>query len=144
MILVLGKLFPNNSEQISIRHNTHRHFRTSIESTLSPSSDVYEIRCGSIPRICSWIDIHDEISKYENISLMGSIWSAPAYMKDTTTNTLPVDQETNFHFFIRNVTALIKTRFNITIEDVSPVNEPENFFASWEHTRMVSTNKCSL
>ncbi len=69
---------------------------------------------------------------------MASIWSAPQHMKDTTWNTLPVEQEINFLYFIRNVTALIKTKFDITIERVSPVNEPENIFAEWEHTRMVS------
>lgn len=53
-------------------------------------------------------------------------------------NKLPVNQETNFHYFIRNTTDLIKTQFNLTIEKVSPVNEPENIFAQWEHTEMVS------
>lgn len=118
-------------------HND-RHFRTSLESTFSPTRDVYEIECGSNARICSWIDIHNEIAKYPNISVMASIWSPPSYMMNTTSHTLPVEQETNFHHFIGNITQLIKNQFNITIETVSPINEPENFLAAWEHTLMVS------
>lgn len=73
---------------------------------------------------------------------MGSIWSPPTYMMNTTSHTLPFDQETNFHYFIGNVTQLIEKQFNIAIEKVSPINEPENFLASWEHTVMVSHMKC--
>lgn len=71
---------------------------------------------------------------------MASIWSPPTYMKDLQADTLNVTQENEYHYFIRNVTALIKSQFNIEIERVSPINEPENIFATWEHTDMVSLN----
>lgn len=115
----------------------NRHFRTSYESTFSPSRDFYEIECGTSARICSWIDVHKEISKYQNISFMASVWSPPRFMINAENDTLFDHEEQNFHYFIRNITTLIKTKFNITVERVSPVNEPENIFAAWEHTRMV-------
>lgn len=69
---------------------------------------------------------------------MASVWAPPRYMMDVSNDTLPEHEEQNFHYFIRNVTALMKTQFNIKYERVSPINEPENIFATWEHTRMVS------
>jgi hypothetical protein len=61
-----------------------------------------------------------------------------------TNNTLRRDQETAYHYFIRNVTQLIKNQFGISIERVSPVNEPENIFAPWEHTDMSPDQLCSM
>lgn len=129
-----------HSYQDSTLCSTYRHFRTSYESSFSPSRDIYQIVCSPnvLPAICSWIDIHNEISKYPNISVMASIWSPPTYMKDLASDTLLVSEENNYHYFIRNITSLIKNQFNITIERVSPINEPENIFGTWEHTNMVS------
>lgn len=117
---------------------SHRHFRTSYESAFSPNRDTYEIVCDSNGRICSWIDLHNEISRYRDFSIMASVWSPPRYMINVTDNTLPEYEERNFHNFIGNITSLMKTTFNITVERVSPINEPENVFAAWEHIRMVS------
>lgn len=120
-----------------------RHYRTSYESTFSPSANTYEIVCDGNARICSWIEVLNTISTYETISVMASIWSPPSYMK-TILNTLPVSQENNFHYFITNVTELIKEQFNITVERISPVNEPENLFASWEHLFMLPEQLCRM
>lgn len=68
---------------------------------------------------------------------MASIWSPPRYMMNSD-STLPENEEQNFYYFIRNITALMKSQFNTEVERVSPINEPENIFAEWEHTKMVS------
>lgn len=63
----------------------------------------------------------------------------------TILNTLPTSQERNFHHFITNVTKLIYEQFNhLTIERISPVNEPENLFASWEHVVMLPQQLCRM
>jgi len=120
-----------------------RRYRTSIESTFSPRANVYEIVCGSVPRICSWIEVLETISEYPDKSVMASIWSPPSRMK-TILNTLPTSQERNFYYFITNVTKLIKKQFGIEIERVSPVNEPENIFAPWEHLNMLPQQLCRI
>ncbi|KAJ6645698.1 hypothetical protein Bhyg_00906 [Pseudolycoriella hygida] len=120
-----------------------RHFRTSYESTFSPKEDTYEIVCGSDARICSWIESLKILSDYPEISVMASIWSPPHYMK-TQIATLPKSQEQNFHYFISNVTKLIKDQFGIEIERISPVNEPENIFAGWEHLNMLPDQLCRM
>lgn len=75
---------------------------------------------------------------------MASIWSPPRRMK-TILNTLPTSQERNFHYFINNVTKLIYEQFNnLTIERISPVNEPENIFAAWEHLTMLPQQLCRM
>lgn len=74
---------------------------------------------------------------------MASIWSPPSRMK-TIFNTLPVSQERNFYFFIKNVTKLINEQFGIEIERVSPVNEPENIFAPWENLNMLPHQLCRM
>lgn len=62
----------------------------------------------------------------------------------TIFNTLPASEEQNFHYFIKNVTKLIKDQFNIEIERISPVNEPENIFAGWEHLNMLPQQICRM
>lgn len=57
---------------------------------------------------------------------------------------LMTTHETAFLHFIRNVTALIKRDFDIEIEKVSPVNEPENIFAPWDHTNMRPLQLCRI
>lgn len=74
------------------------------------------------------------MSKYADAKFMASIWSPPHHMKNMESHTLLVEKEKDYHYFIRNITELMKSRFNITIERVSPINEPENIFAPWEHT----------
>lgn len=62
----------------------------------------------------------------------------------TIFNTLPTSQERNFHYFITNVTKLIDEQFDIEIERISPVNEPENIFAPWEHLNMLPQQLCRM
>lgn len=64
-------------------------------------------------------------------------------MKNEFYQLLP-EYETAFLHFIRNVTALIKRDFDIEIEKVSPVNEPENVFAPWDHTNMAPLQICRI
>lgn len=121
---------------------SHRLFRTSFEQQFSPSENKYEIKCTD-PYICSWINIHQALSSYADIKVFASIWSPPHYMKDNLFQLLP-EYETAFYYFIRNVTNIIKQDFGIEIEKVSPVNEPENVFAPWDHTNMRPLQLCRI
>lgn len=70
---------------------------------------------------------------------MASVWSPPSYMKDPLFELFLLSgQERNYYYFIKNITAIIKDQFNINIERVSPINEPENVAATWEHTIVVN------
>jgi len=85
-----------------------------------------------------------ELSKYPEISVISSIWSPPFYMKNNESHTLRREFETPYLHFITNITSLMKSTFNLTIERVSPVNEPENMFATWDHTNMIPEQLCSM
>lgn len=119
-----------------------RLFRTSYEQQFSPVKNKYEIKCID-PFTCSWVNVHKAVSKLTDVKIFASIWSPPHYMKDDSFQLLP-ENETAFLYFIRNVTALIKRDFNIEIEKVSPVNEPENVFAPWDHTNMSPLQICRI
>ncbi|XP_037033740.1 uncharacterized protein LOC119072591 [Bradysia coprophila] len=119
-----------------------RLFRTSYEQQFSPAIDKYEIKCND-PYTCSWINIHEAVSSYPDVKVFASIWSPPHYMKDEFFHLLP-EYETAFLHYIRNVTAMVKGDFNIDIEKVSPVNEPENVFAPWDHTNMSPMQLCRI
>jgi O-glycosyl hydrolase len=90
------------------------------------------------------MQIHQEISKYPNISLIASVWSPPHYMKNPLLHTLLIEEEPNYHFYLKNITTLMKQQFNLDVEAVSPVNEPENIFAPWEHTNMSPQQLCRM
>lgn len=64
-------------------------------------------------------------------------------MKNDLYQLLP-EHETAYLHFIRNITAIVKRDFNIEIEKVSPVNEPENIFAPWDHTNMSPDQICRI
>lgn len=64
-------------------------------------------------------------------------------MKNDLYQLLPENEEA-FSHFIRNITAIMKRDFNIDIEKVSPVNEPENIFAPWDHTNMSPLQICRI
>lgn len=119
-----------------------RLFRTSYEQQFSPVVDKYEIKCND-PYTCSWINIHKAVSSYPDVKVFASIWSPPHYMKDEYFNLLP-KYETAYLHFIRNITAIVAQDFNINIEKVSPVNEPENVFAPWDHTNMSPLQLCRI
>lgn len=52
--------------------------------------------------------------------------------------------ETSYLHYLKNVTSLIHQQFNISIERISPVNEPENVFATWDHTNMLPGQLCRI
>lgn len=52
--------------------------------------------------------------------------------------------ETQYLDYLRNITSLVQRDFNITIEKISPVNEPENIFAPWDHTNMSPDQLCRI
>ncbi|KAJ6627321.1 hypothetical protein Bhyg_16539, partial [Pseudolycoriella hygida] len=64
-------------------------------------------------------------------------------MKNDFYQLLPA-YETAYLYFIRNITEIMKKDFNIEIEKVSPVNEPENVFAPWDHTFMSPLQLCRI
>lgn len=122
--------------------NYCRLFRTTYDPVFSPSKDVYEIKCID-PYTCSWINIHRALQSYKDVKVFASIWSPPHYMKNNLSQLIPT-HETAFLHFIRNITAIIKRDFEIDIEKVSPVNEPENAFAQWDHTNMDPIQLCRI
>lgn len=75
---------------------------------------------------------------------MASVWSPPHYMKNEALHTLLISEEANYLHFLKNVTKLMKDEFDISIERISPVNEPENVFAVWEHTSMTPQQLCRM
>jgi hypothetical protein len=65
-------------------------------------------------------------------------------MKNILFDTLLEEYEEAYFYFIKNITILIETKYNISIERVSPINEPENVFAPWEHTNMGPSQLCRM
>jgi len=57
---------------------------------------------------------------------------------------LPTENEIQYLYYIRNITKIIKDKYGITIEKISPINEPENVFATWDHTNMSPTQLCKM
>lgn len=87
--------------------------------------------------------MHKTVSTFADVRIFASIWSPPHYMKNEFYELLP-EHETAYLHFIRNITAIMKRDFNIEIEKVSPVNEPENVFAPWDHTNMSPLQICRI
>lgn len=98
----------------SITLNSCRYFRTSYESQFSPSKDNYTISCSLSPVACTWIELLETVSKYENVSVFASIWSPPHYMKNPFLDTLKESHEEDFYFFIKNITKIVQQRFGVT------------------------------
>ncbi|CAL8075017.1 unnamed protein product [Orchesella dallaii] len=119
-----------------------RLFRTSYEPQFSPEENKYEINCTDA-FTCSWINVHRLVSTLPGVKVFASVWSPPHYMKNDFYQLLP-EYETAYLYFIKNITAIIKRDFNIEIERVSPVNEPENVFAPWDHTNMDPDQLCRI
>lgn len=119
-----------------------RLFRTSYEQQFSPEENKYEIKCTDA-FICSWINVHKILSSLPGVKVFASIWSPPHYMKDESYQLLP-EYETAYLHFIRNITAIMKQDFNIQMEKVSPINEPENVVAPWDHTNMSPLQLCKI
>lgn len=119
-----------------------RLFRTSYEQQFSTENNKYEIKCTDA-YTCSWVNVHKIVSSFPDVKIFASIWSPPHYMKNKSYQLLP-EFETDYLHFIRNITALMKRNFNIEIERVSPVNEPENIFAPWDHTNMSPLQLCRI
>lgn len=119
-----------------------RYYRTEILPSFSPSQDVYRISCIDT-LTCSWISLHKNISKLNNIDFFASIWSPPHYMKDVLRR-LNKEYEFAFYYFITNITQIIKSNFNITLDKISIDNEPENIFAPWEQCFMTPRQLCGL
>lgn len=137
---IVPLLIPN---QIFINFfNFFRLFRTSYEQQFSPAKNEYKIECID-PYTCSWINVHKTISTFTDVKVFASIWSPPHYMKNDFYQ-LSAKYETAYLHFIRNITAIMKRDFNIEIEKVSPVNEPENIFAPWDHTNMDPFQVCRI
>lgn len=123
-----------------------RHFRTSYEINFSPEPDKYEISCPDLTKrdpICSWIRLHNYLSNLTDIKVFASVWSPPHYMKNRAYQLLPKYEIPYLHY-LKNVTSLIHSQFNISIENISPVNEPENVFAVWDHTNMLPAQLCRI
>jgi len=126
---------------------TFRHYRTSYEPYFSPSEGVYDLTCRSSSCTWAWESIMKTISnkeRYPEPTIMASIWSPPYYMKDPVLVRLKREYETQYHYYIRNITALIKQKYDLTIEHISPANEPENVFAPWDHCNMDAAQLCRM
>lgn len=87
--------------------------------------------------------MHRYISNLTGVQVFASVWSPPHYMKNKFYQLMP-EYETEYFYFIKNMTELMKQDYNITIEKVSPVNEPENVFAPWDHTNMSPDQLCRI
>lgn len=112
----------------------NRHFRTSYEDTFSSEQDKYEIKCTDERSFtCSWINLHRHLSNLTDVKVFASVWSPPHYMKNDFYQLLP-EYETTYLYFLKNITQILQRDYNIAIEKISPVNEPENLFAPWDHT----------
>ena len=73
--------------------------------------------------------------RYPNPSIMASVWSPPYYMKDMERVSLKPEYEQLYYYYIKNITQLIHDKYGLVVERVSPVNEPENIFAVWDHCK---------
>ncbi|CAL8078876.1 unnamed protein product [Orchesella dallaii] len=120
-----------------------RLYRTSYEPEFSTQPDQYEITCKN-DKICYWDEIHKEIAKYSNFSIFASIWIAPYHLMIMEDYELPVANETQYLYYIKNVTNIIQEQYGLTIERISPINEPENVFATWDHTNMSPEQLCRM
>ncbi len=92
-----------------------RYFRTSYESQFSTYPNNYSISCTpTSPFVCTWSQLMDVVSKFENVSVFASIWSPPLYMKNILLDTLKESHEKDFYYFIKNITKIIEERFNVS------------------------------
>lgn len=71
--------------------------------------------------------------KYAKSTFMASVWSPPFHLMDLETLRLLPEKELDFYYYLKNITKLIEEKYGIAIQRVSPVNEPENLWASWNH-----------
>jgi len=72
-------------------------------------------------------------TQYRDVNLIASVWSPPSHLMDKETLRLLPEMEINYYFYLKNITTLIKDTYGISIDRISPVNEPENLWAPWTH-----------
>jgi hypothetical protein len=120
-----------------------RYFRTSFEPGFSTEPEKYDIPSDT-PEARSWIETMEEVSKYSEVSVMASIRSPPYYMKNNLTHALIPEFEQSYYTYIRSIADIIKNRYNVTIERVSPINEPKTGITTNQNTRMTPQQLCTM
>jgi len=90
------------------------------------------------------LKILSNTTRYPNPTLMASVWTPPFYMKDPLLNRLIRSNEPLYYHYLKTVTALIQQKYGLAVERISPVNEPENIFAQWDHCNMNPAQLCRM
>ena len=119
-----------------------RLLRSEYPPAFSPSSGVYKISCVD-QATCTWITMAKLLSSYSDIEMFISVWTPPTYML-TNASTLKREYETEYINYLGNITSIAESDYNLTISQISFVNEPEYFDAPWAHCFMLPDQVCRL